>query len=106
MGIPLGSPITALYNLLSKEGKSMRRVAAAKERDRVFLLTYQKFNRDIVAQITGLTGTLLDQFMLFCRPDDEFLLIANEYEINHKVLADFERFKKEVLNQPKNKASL
>jgi hypothetical protein len=106
MGIPLGSPITALYNMFSKEGKSMRRVAAAKERDRVFLLTYQKFNRDIVGQITGLTGYLLDQFMVFCRPGDEFLLIANDYEIHKKVLADFERFKKEVLSQPKNKASL
>ena len=106
MSIPLGSPVTAVYMLFSKEGKALRRLALAKERDKVFLLTYQKFNRDIVSQVTGLTGNLLDQFMVFCHPDDEFLLRANEYEIHHKILDDFEKFKKEVLNQPKNKASL
>jgi hypothetical protein len=103
--IPLGSPVTALYMLFSKEGKSIRRLQAAKKRDRVFLATYQKFNRDIVSQVTGLTGTLLDQFMLYCRPEDEFLLDANEYEINHRILQDYEKFKKEVLSKSKSKAS-
>jgi hypothetical protein len=105
MRIPLGSPITDLYNLFSKEGKFLRRYKRAVERDRVFLLTYQKFNRDIVGQVTGLTGNLLDQFMLFCRPDDEFLLQANDYDIYHRILEDYERFKKEILEKTK-KASL
>ncbi len=106
MTIPLGSPVTALYMLFSKEGKSARRLEAAKERDKVFLLTYQKFNRDIAGKITGLTDNLLHQFMLFCRPDDAFLLQANDYDIHLKILEDYERFKNEILNKGKNKASL
>ena len=100
--IPLGSPVTGLYMLFSKEGKSLRRYAAAKERDRVFLLTYQKFNRDIVGEVTGLTGNLLDEFMMFCKPDDLFLLQANDYDIHRRIMEDYERFKNEVLNNQKN----
>lgn len=104
--IPLGSPITALYMLFSKEGKSARRLQAAKQRDKVFLLTYQKFNRDIVAQVTGLTGSLLDQFMLYCKPEDTFLLQANDYEIHYMILQYYEKFKNEILSKSKSKASL
>ena len=104
--ISLGSPITGLYMLFSKEGKSLRRLQAAKVRDKVFLLTYHKFNSDIVSEVTGLTSNLLDQFMLFCKPDDEFLLEANEYEIHLRILQDYEKFKKELLSKSKNKASL
>lgn len=99
--IPLGSPVTALYMLFSKEGKSIRRYEAAKERDRVFLLTYQKFNRDIVGQVTGLTSNLLDEFMLYCRPDDKFLLEANDYDIHRKILEDYDHFQNEILNKDK-----
>jgi hypothetical protein len=104
--IPLGSPVTAIYMWFSKEGKSIRRYEAAKERDKVFMLTYQKFNRDIVAQVTGLTNNLLDEFMMFCRPDDQFLLQANDYDIHRKILEDYDRFKKEILNKEKRKDSL
>ena len=104
--ISLGSPVTALYMLFSKEGKSLRRLAAAKNRDRVFLLTYQKFNREIAGIVTGLTGNLLDQFMLFCRPGDAFLLQANDYDIHLRILDDYNRFKREILDKPKNKAPL
>ena len=104
--IPLGSPVTALYMLFSKEGKSARRLQAAKERDKVFMLTYQKFNRDIVAQVTGLRGNLLDEFMLYCRPEDTFLLQANEYEIHHKILEDYEKFTNNLISNPKNKTPL
>jgi hypothetical protein len=100
--IPLGSPVTALYMLFSKEGKSIRRYEAAKERDHIFLLTYQKFNRDIVGRVTGLTGNLLDEFMMYCRPDDNFLLEANDYDIHRKILEDYDRFKTEVLSKDKN----
>lgn len=105
MGISLGSPITALYNAFSKEGKFHRRFERVKERDKAFLMTYQKFNRDMVARVTGLTGNLLDEFMLFCRPDETFLLEANEYDINHKIWEDYERFKKMKLEKTKNKTS-
>lgn len=104
--IPLGSPVTALYMLFSKEGKSARRLQAAKERDKVFMLTYQKFNRDIVAQVTGLRGNLLDEFMLYCQPEDTFLLQANEYEIHHKILEDYEKFTNNLISNPKNKTPL
>jgi hypothetical protein len=101
--ISLGSPVTGLYNLFSKEGKSLRRLEKAKERDRIFLLTYQKYNREIVSIITGLKDNLLDQFMMFSRPDEDFLLKASDYEIHENILENYERFKKEVISKEKNK---
>lgn len=100
--ISLGSPVTGLYNLFSKEGKSLRRLEKAKERDRIFLLTYQKYNREIVSIITGLKDNLLDQFMMFSRPDEDFLLKASDYEIHENILENYERFKKEVILKEKN----
>ena len=90
--IPLGSPITALYNLFSKEGKSLRKLAEAKERDKTFKITNPKFNRQVVQSITGLKGDLLDQFMMYCRPDDLFLIGATDYDIHQRILSDYERF--------------
>lgn len=88
----LGSPVTALYNLFSKEGKSLRKLAEAKEREKLFKLVNPKFNRQVVQLITGLNGDLLDQFMMFCKPADNFLMNASEYDIHERVLNDYERF--------------
>lgn len=90
--ISLGSPITALYNLFSKEGKSLRKLAEAKEREKLFKIVNPKFNRQIVQSITGLNGELLDQFMMFCKPDDRFIMSATDYEIHERILNDYERF--------------
>ncbi|MBN2212809.1 MAG: carboxypeptidase-like regulatory domain-containing protein [Bacteroidales bacterium] len=53
----------------------------------------KKFNREIVAGLTGLHDKELDDFMLFCNLDRQFLLEANQYEILVKVLERFEAFK-------------
>ncbi len=97
--IPLGSPVTAIYMLLSKEGKSLKKFAEAKEQHKIFVLANTRFNREIVAQATGLTGEMLDQFMAFCNPDLEFILHVSEYDIYQKILQDFELFKKEYVKK-------
>lgn len=90
----LGSPISALYMAFSKEGKSARRLEAAVEQKRLFLQTYQKYNREIVGEITGLKDALLDSFIMATRPSEEFLYVSSEYEITVQILRDLDRFKK------------
>ncbi len=53
----------------------------------------KKFNRQIVAEVTGLKDKDLDDFMLFCKLDRQFLLDANQYDILVKVLERLAAFK-------------
>jgi len=100
--IPLGHPITALYMLLSKEGKGQRKYEEAKDLHRIFVLANTKFNREMVIRATGLNGNMLEQFMIFCNPDIEFIIQASEYDIYKLILEDYEIFIKEY----KRKGSL
>ncbi len=90
--IPLGSPITAVYMMLSKEGKGIKKFEQAKENRKTFVYAYSKYNRDIVSHATGLTGTMLDQFMEFCHLQYEFIIYASEYDIHKKILEDYDLF--------------
>jgi hypothetical protein len=88
----LGSPVTGLYMLLSKKGKDLKRLENALEKNKVTSAVLVKYNRQIVSIATGLTGDLLEQFMLFCRPDDGFILVATEYEIYQKIFQCYDLF--------------
>ena len=63
----LSSPITALYNLFSKKVKAQRLYNEIVEYEQELDKIPDKYNRDIVANITGLTGEPLVEFMVFCR---------------------------------------
>lgn len=95
--IPLGSPITGLYMLFSKEGKSLRKLNRVLEEEKITSVAYKKFNREIVARITGLSGEQLNQFMVFCKPDNAFLVQSSEYEVYKKISDCLTEFKHEVL---------
>jgi hypothetical protein len=98
--IPLGSPITAIYMLLSKEGKGLRKFEKANENRKVLVYAYSKFNRDIVSQATGLKGQMLDKFLEFCHPDYDFIIYASEYEIHKQILEDYDLFIKNYRHVP------
>lgn len=99
MSIPLGSPVTAVYMWLSKEGKGQKKFQKAKEEHKLFVATNLRFNRDIVSKATGLTGDMLDRFMTFCRPDFGFILTATDYDIYKRILEDYELFMKKYGNK-------
>ncbi len=79
--ISLGSPITALYMMFSKEGKSLRKYQELKEEEEFQKKIQHKYNREIVGRITGFEGIELNLFMMFCDYSKDFLLRATEYEI-------------------------
>lgn len=95
--IPLGSPITLVYMLFSKEGKSLRLLKKAVENEKHFRIDDKKFNRDLVTRITGLNGELLNQFMLFCTPDPIFIEVATEYDVCKKITECYVDFKKDIM---------
>lgn len=77
----LGSPVSAIQNLFSKEAKELRKYReVVKDYPKVKTIN-EKYNMEIVKEITGLKDEKLNEFMLFCKMPDEFILQANEYEI-------------------------
>ena len=90
--VPPMSPVTALYNLLSKEGKSKRKLRKLQEQEAFEKQIDFKYSPDIVSQITGYTGFELYEFMDFCSFEKYFLLDATYYEITQAILAKQKEF--------------
>lgn len=102
--IPLGSPVTALYMLFSKEGKQIKHFNKVLEEEKEQMedekslrIVNLKYNSEIVSQATGLTDELLNQFMLYCKPANRFIVLSNDYEIYKQILDCYANFKHEVI---------
>jgi hypothetical protein len=89
---PSISPVTALYNLLSKEGKSRRKLRKLLEREAFEKQIDFKYSPDIVSHITGYSGFELYEFMEFCSFEEEFLLDATYLEITQAVMTKQQEF--------------
>jgi len=55
------NPISLLYNMLSREGKSQRKYMEIKEQEPLLRKAEAKYNREIVKNITGLDGMELNE---------------------------------------------
>ncbi len=74
-------PFSAVQNLFSKEAKEIRKYQEViREYPREMTIA-TKYNREIVGEITGLKDEALNDFMLFCKVPDDYILSANDYEI-------------------------
>jgi len=63
----LASPISLLYSMFSRKEKMKRLYADLVDNEDEVYRIPQKYNRDIVSEVTGLTGDDLLDFMMYCR---------------------------------------
>lgn len=84
--VPVMSPITALYNWLSKEGRSRRKLAELIEQEQFEKDIAYKYSPLIVSGITGYAGFELYRFMDFCSFSRKFLRESDRYVIRDAVL--------------------
>jgi uncharacterized protein YxeA len=82
----IGISIDALYDLYSKEGKMKRKLAELSTQDARKFYVGLKYNKNKVASITKLDEDDLDLFMKFCKPNDDFILLATDYELTKRIL--------------------
>lgn len=66
-GTAIGSPITLLYNIFNKRMKTKRLYYEMEGYGEEVQQVPMKYNRELVAQITGLQEPDLMEFMVFCR---------------------------------------
>ncbi len=92
--LSLGSPITAIYNLVSKEGKSLRKLKKLQEEEEFRKQVGYKYNPEMLGRITGLSGPELYEFIKFCNFSKGFILKSTEYEIIEKVLEKLKEYRK------------
>ena len=94
-GMTLQGPITALYNLFSKEGKSRQKLAELKARDQKPGASRKGLDTDLIKVLTGITDQeTLERFMAFCRMDENFISQSNTYEICLAILDCYREFSK------------
>ena len=98
-GAALEGALTGLANLFNKRAKQQKRVAALLEaqQNREAQEAYKdfinsKFNENVVAEATGLTGARLDEFLQYCNLTDEFIYYATEYELIEAIFIRYYRF--------------
>jgi len=87
------SPISAIYNLSSKEGKSLRKLEKITEEEQFLKQVEHKYNQEMLIRITGMEGEELYEFITFCNFSREFLLDATEYEIIEVILKKLKEYK-------------
>ncbi len=95
----LGSPVTFLYNLWSKEGKAQRYYRSVIGRTAEYIIIGDKFNGEIVSQLTGLKEDELVQFMSSCMFSKEYLLLATPDEVNREVVRKYREYAARKKNQ-------
>jgi len=86
------SPISALYDAFSKEGRERRKLAELQRQDALNAKIETHFNKSMVKRITGLDDELADKFIEYCNFSDEFLLNAPDYYIIEIILEQYEEF--------------
>ena len=81
----LAHPVTYFYDLLSKEGKQKRYYRTLIEGTADFMLIGEKFNGELVAQLTGFKDDELIKFMSFCNFSTDFLLNYSPETIRREI---------------------
>ncbi len=74
--------------------KQNEKVAEAIEKDRLNRIANRKFNPSIVAELTGLSGTKLYEFIDYLSFTQDYILRATDYEIREEILNRFDEFER------------
>lgn len=81
-GVTIDGPITALYNLFSKQAKSYKRYEELLAQDRYNSFLATKYNNILVQNATQISiPEEITKLMLYCDFSDEFIAKSTEYEI-------------------------
>ena len=75
------SPLTAMYQAWSKEGQDMAHFEEFLQYAEKQKAVDRRLNKKVVKKVTNLPDEDLDAFMLFCRPDKDFVINAPDYDL-------------------------
>lgn len=88
------SPITALYDAFSREGRERRKLQELLERDRVRAQLEEKISLRDIAKIANMNVEDAEAFLKWCNFPPEFILSLNDYDLIMIVMQRLEQFKR------------
>jgi len=74
------NPISLLYDWLSKEGKQNKKLEELLKQEAVRKLIENRYESDLIWELTGYTGSELERFKQHCNLSDYFVTNATDYE--------------------------
>lgn len=92
------SPISFLYDKYSKKSKMNRLYNEMLSYEEEVERVHKKYNREVVSEITGLTGNELLEFMMYCRFSYYDLVRWSDEQIKEKVRAQYFNYQYDKIN--------
>lgn len=86
------NPVSLLYNWLSKEGKQNRKLEELLKQEEIRKWIAQRYESDIVWELTGYTGKELEAFKIYCGLTDTFVKNASDYDFLVKIRACYNAY--------------
>ncbi len=87
------SPITALYDMFSKEGKEKQKLAELQEKDYLNTLIDEKISTALVMKITGLDQEETNMFINWCNFSPDFIMKLTEYDFISVIAYKYKQYK-------------
>lgn len=75
------NPISYVFDRFSRRAKYERQAREAQQGYETRKQLAHKYNREMVGEITGLTDEVLDEFMIFCRFEEDFIERSTQYDL-------------------------
>lgn len=69
------------FDMPSWKSRSRKKVQKMEKKDELQALVEQKFNEEVVGQISGLKGNELKQFIDYCQLDPIYIINVSDYEL-------------------------
>lgn len=93
-GVAIVGPFSALHNKFSREAKERKKMQTITSQEYKRKSYEAKFNKQLVARVTGLKDQDLEEFMKYCKLSESLVLKAeNEYEIAHAITNCYKEYK-------------
>lgn len=90
----ISSPASLIYVMFSKEVKEVKKYLELKEDKKVDDKVYDKINKYIVQNLTGLNLIESEKFLKHCDFQDKYIINTPKYQIYSRVLEKYKDYKK------------
>jgi hypothetical protein len=88
------NPASFVYNIVSKQAKDIHKYFELEEESKITDQVREKYNEQIVKNLTGLEDDEVVRFMKFCDFKNEYILRLDEYKLYSEILLRLDDFKK------------
>lgn len=93
VGLMIASPVTAIYNLFSRDAKNQRKYYELLATDNIKSKVAERINFEIVSRLTGMKEKKeVQDFIAFCDFEDSFVLAATEIQLYERILERYHEY--------------